>query len=216
MPPNQSCGEADSRSKVTGVDQSQPRVGCQPMETPLPQLPPRASNPQYRQPPTHLPRPHASGRFRKAVIGCVVSAVRCSTRVRLSHWPDAFQQLDQVFLPRSVALRSHGFRARMPAGTLAEKQQACGDECRDHSRGERSAERQAPLVARLVKEIPDGRAQWPGQNESEPKQENARHRRPVIQASDQSESQQENESAALVAEAAGVRHPIAESGAERL
>src|SRR5580700_2340906 len=68
--------------------------------------------------------------------------------------------------------------ARMRTGALWEQQNTGQDQCGDDRRSERTAQGKPAMADRLVEEIADRRAEWPGQDEGGPEQQNARHRGP--------------------------------------
>ena len=73
-----------------------------------------------------------------------------------------------------------------------------------------------PCIPGLVEKIANRRAKRTGQDERGPEQEDARHAGPGIRRREERQAGGKDESAAFVTKPAGIRHPIAESGAECL
>ena len=67
---------------------------------------------------------------------------------------------------------------------------------------------------RLGHDIPERRAEGPGENESRPEKRRVRDIGPEISDEDQRQRARENERAAFVAERGGIREAITERGAE--
>jgi sugar phosphate permease len=104
-------------------------------------------------------------------------------------------------------------------GPLRQQQHQQQHACQQRAGRGVTAQRQAAAGDRLVEEVADRRAERPGQDESSPEQGRARDTGAVDQDHHQRQARREQHRTAAIAEspaAVGVRHPVAERGAERL
>ena len=72
------------------------------------------------------------------------------------------------------------------------------------------------MIQRLVQEIADSCAEWPGQDEDYPEQQCPGRFSPEINGSNGCDARGEDDGAAAITEPGGIRHPVAERCSQRL
>ena len=101
----------------------------------------------------------------------------------------------------------------MATRTLWDEQNACKDCNAKNCGSKRAAKCQAAVIERFVKEVANGRAQWTGQNECGPEQQNAAYPFPEIERRQHRQHYAKDYGCTCIAKTTCVGSPITKSRA---